>query len=389
MPFDLPFDYLLAMGAWVVVLAGSLPLLVAVRRRAASRHPGKKPRHPARWANLGLSAWVFLATLTAVELYFAILYDRSDAVNATNVSKHWFKRHVEPDQKILRFSDGRQTIYRDEREFRKTLGEGQRQICFVGDSFTFGHGVPRVADRFSDLVGASLDRQAPGRFVVSNLADAGRDLRWVELLLQEIVADRLPVHIVVYALCLNDIETFDERTMSFFASVNVKPRHFFLLDDTYFPNLVYYRSSVARSTREKDYYSLLQNAYETSAWERMKNKFDDVRRLCDDNGIDLRIAVFPFVHNLGARYPFGDAHRLIVDYCREHGVPALDLRPVLEPHAGEGLTVSAFDAHPNERAHKLAADAIERDLLHDLFVNERSGASGTAPPGGKVPKIRE
>lgn len=198
MPFDLPFDYLLATGAWVVVLAGSLPLFVAVRRRAASRQSGKTPRQPARWANLGLSVWMFLATLTAVELYFAIVYDRSDVVNATNVSKHWFKRHVEPDQKILRFSDGRQTIYRDMREFRKTFGAGQRQICFVGDSFTFGHGVARVGDRFSDLVGASLDWQAPGRFVVSNLADAGRDLRWVELLLQEIVADRLPVHIVVW-----------------------------------------------------------------------------------------------------------------------------------------------------------------------------------------------
>ena len=216
MPFDLPFDYLLAMVCWLAVLAGSLPLLVIVRRRAVARQSGKKPRRFVKWANLALSIWIFLAALTVVELYFAIVYDRSDAVNATNVSKHWFKRHVEPVQKILRFSDGRQTVYRDEREFRKTVGDGQRQICFVGDSFTFGHGVARAADRFSDLVGASLDRQAPGRFVVSNLADAGRDLRWVELLLQEIVADRLPVHIVVYTVCLNDIETFDERTLSYF-----------------------------------------------------------------------------------------------------------------------------------------------------------------------------
>jgi hypothetical protein len=46
-------------------------------------------------------------------------------------------------------------------------------------------------------------------------------------------------------------------------------------------------------------------------------------------------------------------------------VPVLDLRPVLESHAGEGLTVNRFDAHPNERAHALAAAAIERELLDD------------------------
>src|SRR5262249_41285864 len=156
----------------------------------------------------------------------------------------------EPDRKILEFSDQRYTIYRDKREFRKILGVGQRQICFLGDSFTFGHGVARPGDRFSDLVGASLERQAPGRFVVSNLGDLGRDLKWTELLLEEIIADRLPVHIAVYTVCLNDIETFDERTMSFFAEAKMKHRPCFLLDDTYFPNLMYFRSNPARSIQE-------------------------------------------------------------------------------------------------------------------------------------------
>jgi hypothetical protein len=47
----------------------------------------------------------------------------------------------------------------------------------------------------------------------------------------------------------------------------------------------------------------------------------------------------------------------------------LDLWPVLKPHLGEGLTVNRFDAHPNERAHALAAEAIERELLRDLTAN--------------------
>jgi hypothetical protein len=143
---------------------------------------------------------MFLAALTAVELYFAILYDQSDSFNMTNVSKHWFARHIEPVQKVLRFSDREKTVYRDERAFPHELAAGQHHICFVGDSFTFGHGVPNVADRFSDRLGASLERQHPGRFVVSNLADAGRDVHWVQKLLEELAADKFPVQTVVYVV---------------------------------------------------------------------------------------------------------------------------------------------------------------------------------------------
>jgi lysophospholipase L1-like esterase len=373
MLFDLPFDYVLAMAAWLVVLAASLPLLIVVRRRMRRRRPGMKPEngvapHHLLWVNLGISVWIFLASLTVVELYFAVLYDASDAVNLTNVSKHWFKRHVEPGQKVLEFSDGRQTVYRDNREFSKTLAKGVRQICFVGDSITFGHGVANVTDRFSDRISASLDQRMPGRFVVSNLADAGRDLRWVESLLEEIIADQLHVNIVVYTLCLNDIETFDERTETWFAQAGTDRRHCFLRDDTYFLNLLYFRTVLARDGRESEYFSLLHKAYQSDAWDRMKRKFEEVRRLCADNAIDLRVAIFPFLHNLGPGYPFADAHRLIVAYCREAGLPVVDLRPVLEPHVGEGLVVSRFDSHPNERAHALAAEAIEHNLLGDLLA---------------------
>jgi hypothetical protein len=51
---------------------------------------------------------------------------------------------------------------------------------------------------------------------------------------------------------------------------------------------------------------------------------------------------------------------------------------VLEPHARERLTVNIFDAHPNERAHELAAEAISGQLLSDLVDPEPSSASAPA-----------
>ncbi|HTI51986.1 MAG TPA: SGNH/GDSL hydrolase family protein [Planctomycetaceae bacterium] len=361
MPFDLPFDYVAGMALWLAGLALGLRQLLKSRRRIKIQHPAR-----FNWANLGLSVWMFLAALTAVELYFATIYDQSDAFNATNVSRHWFARHVEPMQKVLQFRDGQATLYRDARAFPTKLSAGQHPICFIGDSFTFGHGVPNVADRFSDRVGAALERKAPGGFVVSNLADAGRELHWGEALLEELAADRLPVKTVIYVICLNDIETFDDRTATLFEGKGSWVSGLFLLRHTYFLNLLYNRVRQAGSEKVGGYYALLQDCYAGPAWERMRAKLDDIRRLCERNGMDLRIVVFPFLHDLGPDYSFGEAHRRITDYCREAGVPVLDLRRVLDPHVSEGLTVNRFDPHPNERAHALAAEAIEKDLLGDL-----------------------
>jgi hypothetical protein len=79
------------------------------------------------------------------------------------------------------------------------------------------------------------------------------------------------------------------------------------------------------------------------------------------------MVIFPFVRDVGESYPFRAAHRQVVDFCKAEKIPVLDLEPVFRSHAGEDLVVSRFDSHPNERAHAIAADAIEDQLLADFF----------------------
>src|SRR6188768_4070347 len=128
MPFQLPLDYLLGMAGWLLMLGLSLVSLVALRRRW-----GGDRRNRLKWVNAGLSLWIFLTAITSIEAYVAIVYDQSDAFNMTNVSKHWFARHVEPFRKTLRFADGFFTSYRDTREFPRKIKPGQHHICFIGD----------------------------------------------------------------------------------------------------------------------------------------------------------------------------------------------------------------------------------------------------------------
>ncbi|MEO1999051.1 MAG: SGNH/GDSL hydrolase family protein, partial [Planctomycetaceae bacterium] len=113
----------------------------------------------------------------------------------------------------------------------------------------------------------------------------------------------------------------------------------------------------------RDYYAFLDDYYQGPPWDRMRAKLDAVRALCRQNNSELRIVVFPFLHNLGPDYTFLDAHRKIIAYGNQRNIPVLDLEPILAPHVPDGLRVNRFDAHPNERAHELAAQALLNRLI--------------------------
>jgi hypothetical protein len=368
--FELSFDYLLGMALWLLALPVACWLLLRSRRAARRRGRSLRPY------NLGLSVWMLLVGLTAVELYFAVVYDQSDSLNMTNVSQKWFRRWVR--QKPLKFA-GREGIpYRDDVDFPTHLEPGQRHVVFIGDSFTFGHGIRHVPDRFSNRVRERLQQQAPGQILVTNIADAGKDLHWVSEVTDRLIENHLPVTTLVYVLCLNDIETFDPRHRDQAPTNKVRRPPNALLNDTYFFNLLYFRSQQATVPGVRDYYSHVEESYRGIAWKRMFGKLMALSQECRDAGMDFRVVVFPFLHNLGPEYPFREAHGLIVEACRREHIPCLDLLPMLEPHARERLTVNIFDAHPNERAHNLAAEAISAQLLGDLVDGASSPPSAPA-----------
>jgi len=362
MPFDLPEGYLLGLVGWMIALAASLVALLKWRRRLRLKGFRNEPRRILA----GLSLWFFLAALTVCELYFAIVYDQTDAFNMSNVSQHWFVRHVHANP------EG----FRDAAPFTRSVPAGKERIAFVGDSFTFGHGIKNVADRFSDRVGARLEAVRPGKYIESNISSTGIHVQLITNLVEEIVGRGYQVDVLVYTICLNDIEAYEPAIDQMQERLDLQSPKFFLFRDTYFLNMLYFRVQQAWLPDVRSYYGLLAGSYDGQPWQGMRGKLDELREFCEAKKIDLRIVVFPFLHNLGPEYPFDAAHEKIAGYCREAHLRFLDLKPILLPHVAEGLTVNRFDAHPNERAHALAAQAIETDLLDDLFAGNLHEASG-------------
>ena len=356
--FYSPWEYLLGLAVWLICLSVLLRVFLLKRRNAKRR---ADPRRLGYW-NAALSCWMFLAFLTGCELCFALFVDHTDAMNATNISKRWIVRHIDKAQNNIGF--------RDVHDFPKRLPRGVKRICFFGDSFTAGHGVADMSARFTDLIGERLEEVHPGKYVVANMGQLGYEAALVEALVRAALLKDNQIDMAVYVYMMNDIEGFDPRTQEAIKHIQKKQPPFWLFKDTYFFNWLYFRMVEATGPRAGGYFSHLVDSYNSESWEHLANKLRQLHEDCRSRGVDFRMVLFPFLHDLGPGYPFKSAHAKLVRFCEAEGIPVLDLEPVLEPHAREGLEVNPYDAHPNERAHKLAAEAIEKHLLGDVFAAE-------------------
>ena len=70
------------------------------------------------------------------------------------------------------------------------------------------------------------------------------------------------------------------------------------------------------------------------------------------------MVVFPVLAELNENYFFKDVGEEVIRFTTESGIPTHDLLPAFIGQNGPDLWVSPLDQHPNEAAHKIAADSI-------------------------------
>ncbi len=295
--FALSDAYLLGMGLWL--LAGAMAFWGLLKWRQRRRRRGRK----LALVNLLMSAWLFFALLTGVELYFALLFDATDSFNMSNVSQVWFRRHVKPEEHVLKL--GREGVsYRDDQEFPRPIPKGRRHICFVGDSFTFGHGVADVSDRFTNRIRKKLETGFPGKYLVTNLSEPGTDLNWADALVRKMTQEHVRIDTLVYVFCPNDIEVYHPDHMKLmYELAEIKPECP-LVKDTYLFNLLYYRIKLASLPAARDYYGFLADYYHGEPWQKMQAQFQSFAGFCKAHDIKLQVVIFPFLQNLDQKSPF-------------------------------------------------------------------------------------
>ena len=84
--------------------------------------------------------------------------------------------------------------------------------------------------------------------------------------------------------------------------------------------------------------------------------------LCRERGVPFVVVIFPLFGNpLDERYPFAEIHAKVAQAAAEAGAKVVDLLPRYRRLDWRLLVVDgAADEHPNEIAHRIAAQAIVR-----------------------------
>ena len=82
--------------------------------------------------------------------------------------------------------------------------------------------------------------------------------------------------------------------------------------------------------------------------------------------IPLLVVSFPVLHQLDGSHPFSDLYRTVQERVEAAGGAFLDLFPVFSGHDAESLWVHPTDQHPNEVAHRMAAEAIAERLAAQI-----------------------
>ena len=254
---------------------------------------------------------------------------------------------------------------------------GARRVVVLGDSFTEGQGV-READTFPRRLESLLNDGLPaGRWEVRNCARRATDFPELYANFEQLL--RFDPDVVVHAMVLNDAERapeFEARQrylndwivdQARWEDPSAPPPSRFESRLLALFGEAWQRWRVGRqSTR---WYRDMYGEPNRAGWSRTQGYLREMNRRMAQRGGRFMVVLWPLLVGLDRGYPFEDVHRTLERFFVEAGIAHHDLLPVLRGRSPASLWVYPVDMHPNEEAHRLAAETTA-PLLRNL-IEER------------------
>jgi lysophospholipase L1-like esterase len=244
-----------------------------------------------------------------------------------------------------------------------------RRVIVVGDSFTEGQGVEE-ADLYPRLLEEELNARGAERWEVLNFGRSGADFPELEDSFEQLLS--FDPDIVVYGMMLNDCELspsfrarhplLSERLRGIGradAPASLRPLG---VRTVSFVSQQWEMSRVNWGTTA--WYRDLYGEPNLEGWRRTQAQIQRMQGRLLERGGRFLVALWPVLSSLAGGYPLRQVHEMVGEFCQEAGIAWLDLLPVLEGHSSVALWVHPVDTHPNERAHRLAADRLVPAVRH-------------------------
>lgn len=330
--------YLLILIAITTLLTSPFVLF---RRRG--RQPGQRQ---TLIENLCLALLVVFLTLMALEFYFKVFFAQSDGFRYTLASHNWYERYWRENS----------LGYRDEEWTPEKLA-GKTRVMVVGDSFVAGSGIANVENRFSNQLGRLLGDD----YVVLNVASPGWDtIDEVKAILD------YPYRpdILILSYYINDIEGIAYENGTQRPQIRRDPPGWLLplVRNSYALNFLYWR--IIRLGPQEwantywEWLEILHNDPDIQ-WRHRRELLTIIEGAASEQ-IPLFVVVFPNPAAVEASQAFT---RPVIDLFHEHGVPVLDVSPLLTGRNPAETIVSVVDAHPNEAVNAEVARQLYRMIV--------------------------
>lgn len=245
--------------------------------------------------------------------------------------------------------------------------EGSFRIAIVGDSFTFGPNL-QLEDTFPKRLEQMLNlNQGAPRVEVLNRGVCGASTAAEVEQVRQALSEQ--PNLLVLEITLNDAEPHILSRGEYdalFKPAWLRWRIFSVWRSLGFVASRFHNYQSAN--RYIDYHSKF---FKTPAtFEVFRNSLERIGKQAKNAGVPVIAMVYPlFDYPVNARYPFHDVHEIIGGALQKVGIPEVDLRDAFRNIPPDRLQViPGVDNHPNEIAHRIAAEYLLAVLVRDKLV---------------------
>jgi lysophospholipase L1-like esterase len=230
---------------------------------------------------------------------------------------------------------------------------GVKRVVVLGDSITFGWGVP-----FEDTYARRLEREFGLEFVNTGVGNTNTAMQAAWFRAEGL---KLDPDFVLLGWFINDAEPTPVARNSWLARRSVA----YAWVDQALDSLL--RNTGQRQTYREFYRGLYADG--RPGWLACQRGLREIAQLCAQRKTPLLVGLIPELHSLGADYEFRDIHASVAALLRELQVPHTELLDAF-PTDGDPARfwVTPADAHPNSAGHQHLAEGFARAIRAEKWL---------------------
>lgn len=287
----------------------------------------------------------------------------------------WYDQLLAEQRRIQLYEYRKNSLSLRDRDYALAKPPGKKRILILGDSFTYGMGVPNDENIFPEIIERRLNalelNTAPDGVEVLNAGlPATLTEHWVDLL--EKTAAEFQPDVVLVVFFLRDgtrVMFIPEFFMKIRADIVARNERSSWYQRLYSFRLL--RDALDRRDISRIYTQRFLNAYfgndgETREWQVAQGNLLRLRDLARSHSADMGLVIFPVLVQLTDAYPFQPICDLLADFCEVNDIPVHDLMDAFRGRNASQLWVSPWDQHPNPRGHALVAESLMPFVLQML-----------------------